>query len=95
MKGKGEAAGGEGRRGTALGGEDEGGRDEHVQSHGRGSATLWWGLAPAASFHLSVVARSPQLPGPDGCEKGGPVKPRLRLHRCSATASEGWQKNNC
>lgn len=95
MKGKGEAAGGEGRRGAALGGEDEGGRDEHVQSHGRGSATLWRGSAPAASFYLSGVARSPQLPGPNGCEKGRPVKPHPRLHHCSETASEGWQKNNC
>ena len=40
MKGKREAAGGEGRRKAALGREDEGGKDEQVQSNRKGFVSI-------------------------------------------------------
>ena len=40
MKGKREAAGGEGRRKAALGREDEGGKDEHIQSNRKGFVSI-------------------------------------------------------
>lgn len=40
MKGKREAAGGEGSRKAALGREDEGGKDEHVQSNRKGFVSI-------------------------------------------------------
>lgn len=40
MKGKREAAGGEGRSKDALGREDEGGKDEHVQNNRKGFVSI-------------------------------------------------------
>jgi len=71
MKGKREAAGGEGRRKAALGREDEGGKDEHVQSNRKGSVNIKHTSTAMGPAQLLPSKRRKLVSGWGGVSAGG------------------------
>lgn len=71
MKGKREAAGGEGRRKAALGREDEGRKDKHVQTNRKGFVSMKRTSTAMGPVQLLLGKRRELVSGWRGVSVGG------------------------